>query len=309
MGTNSKPQQNAAHMLVAYVLLAVTFAFAWISPLAAAGKVALVIGNNTYVHAPVLANPVNDAKAVATVLRRIGFEVLEHYDVRKADTGQIMEDFAKQAEAADIGLVYFAGHGIQVSGATYLVPVDVSLESDRDLRKLIPADYFLQDASQAKTVGVVILDACRDNPFIKRLSEATAATRSVSVGRGLSRINDVPRKGLIAYATQAGNVALDGTGAKNSPYAAALVKHLSAPDKDIRLVFGAIRDEVIETTGRRQEPYTYGSLGGEPIYLYSPSDTATTATDTTTQAPQAQEDLISHIPTTQLETPAPITAA
>jgi len=292
----------AMDRLIVAIMLAVVCAIAWTSPSYAAGKVALVIGNNKYVHAPELANPVNDAKAVAAVLRQIGFKVIEHYDVGKAETGQIMEDFAKQAEAADIGLVYFAGHGIQVSGATYLVPVDVSLESDRDLRKLIPADYFLQDASQAQTVGVVILDACRDNPFIKRLSEATAKTRSVSVGRGLSRINDVPKKGLIAYATQAGNVALDGTGNKNSPYATALVKHLSKPNKDIRLVFGAIRDEVIEATDRQQEPYTYGSLGGDPIYLYNPSKT------TTTPAPETQE-VISYIPTTQLETSAPITSS
>lgn len=289
-------------ILALFAVLAL--ALAWASPLAAAQKVALVIGNNAYIHAPALTNPVNDAKAVAKVLRSIGFDVVEHYDVTKTDADDIMEAFAQRTAKASIGLVYFAGHGIQVSGATFLVPVDVALESDRDMRRLIPADYFLQDASQAKTIGVVILDACRDNPFIKRLSEATAQTRSLTVGRGLSRIDAVPTKGLIAYATQAGNVALDSMGGKNSPYATALIKHLGAPNKDIRLVFGAVRDEVIGTTERQQEPYTYGSLGGDPIYLYeAATETSTTSTGTTTQG--GLKDVTSLVPSTQLATSAP----
>ena len=283
------------------------------APASATRKVALVIGNNAYVHAPALSNPVNDAKAVARVLRGIGFDVVERHDVSKSDVEGIMEAFAERAAGADIGLVYFAGHGIQVSGATYLVPIDVSLDSDRDMRKLIPSDYFLQDASQARQVGVVILDACRDNPFIKRLSEATAQTRSLTVGRGLSRIDAVPTKGLIAYATQAGNVALDTTGGENSPYAAALVKHLGAPKKDIRLVFGAIRDEVIETTQRKQEPYTYGSLGGDPIYLNdgeapSPVDTETAEETPAPRSEDPGED-IAFIPKAQLTTSAPVTSS
>ena len=272
----------------------------------AAGKVALVIGNNDYTHAPKLANPVNDARAVAKVLKKIGFKVLEHYDVTKRDADGIMERFAAETASAQIGLVYFAGHGIQVSGTTYLVPVDVSLDSDRDLRKLIPADYLLQDASQARTVGVVILDACRDNPFIKRLSEATAEnTRSVAVGRGLSRIDAVPKKGLIAYATQAGNVALDTTGDRNSPYATALVRHLGSPDKDIRLVFGAIRDEVIELTGRKQEPYTYGSLGGDQIFLNDTGDTTTVKTD---EDDEEDETITAVLSEDDLDTSIPVTA-
>lgn len=301
-----------------------TFALLWLTamvacalstlPALAAPKVALVIGNNAYVHAPALNNPVNDAKAVAQVLRGIGFDVVERYDVGKADVEGVMEAFAQKTAGAEIGLVYFAGHGIQVSGATYLVPVDVSLDSDRDMRKLIPADYFLQDASQARQVGVVILDACRDNPFIKRLSEATAQTRSLTVGRGLSRIDAVPKKGLIAYATQAGNVALDTMGGANSPYAAALVKHLGAPKTDIRLVFGAIRDEVIETTQRKQEPYTYGSLGGDPIYLNDGAEVPSaddTRTAEETPAPEADNpgDDITFIPKAQLTTSAPVTSS
>ena len=295
---------RSRRLAVAIVMMAAC-ALAWTLPAAAAGKVALVIGNNAYVHAPVLANPVNDAKAVASVLRSIGFDVMEHHDVSQADATRIMEDFAARTAQSDIGLVYFAGHGIQVSGDTYLVPTDVPLENDRDMRKLIPASYFLQDASQAKTAGVVILDACRDNPFVKRLSEATAATRSLTVGRGLSRVDvqTVPKRGLIAYATQAGNVALDSMGGQNSPYATALVKHLGAPNKDIRLVFGSIRDAVIDATERKQEPYTYGSLGGDPIYLNAGAANDTTQT---TQQPKPP-DITAFIPAQQLETSAPVT--
>ena len=271
----------------------------------AASKVALIIGNNAYVHAPALDNPMNDARAVAKLLRSIGFDVLEHYDVGKADAGDIMEAFAKKTASADVGLVYFAGHGIQVSGTTYLVPTDVSLDNNRDLRKLIPADHFLEDAAQAGKLGVVILDACRDNPFIKRLSEAVGKSRSVVVGRGLSRIGDVPKNSMIAYATQAGNVALDGTGGVNSPYAAALVKHLGAPNKDIRLVFGAVRDEVIKATEQKQEPFTYGSLGGATIYL---NEAAKTAQPAETEEVQAERE-IAFIPTEQLHNSAPVASA
>ena len=286
--------------IACWVLIAFTAA-----PGFAASKVALIIGNNSYVHAPALDNPVNDARAVAKLLRSIGFDVMEHYDVGKADAGDIMEAFAKKTTSADVGLVYFAGHGIQVSGTTYLVPTDVSLDNNRDLRKLIPADHFLEDAAQAAKLGVVILDACRDNPFIKRLSEAAGKSRSMVVGRGLSRIGDVPKNSMIAYATQAGNVALDGTGGVNSPYAAALVKHLGAPNKDIRLVFGAVRDDVIKATEQKQEPFTYGSLGGTTIYL---NEAAAAAQPAEPEGASAERE-IAHIPTEQLHASAPVASA
>lgn len=298
--------RRSARLSAAILAMAVCVLL-WALPAAAAGKVALVIGNNAYVHAPALANPVNDAKAIASVLRSIGFDVMEHHDVDQATGAKIMEQFAARTAQAEIGLVYFAGHGIQVSGDTFLVPIDVPLKNDRDMRKLIPASYFLQDAAQAKSAGVVILDACRDNPFVKRLSEATAQTRSLTVGRGLSRVDvhTVPKRGLIAYATQAGNVALDSMGGQNSPYATALIKHLGAPNKDIRLVFGSIRDEVISSTDRKQEPYTYGSLGGDPIYLNA--GTSQDATQTTQQP--KPPDITALIPAQQLQTSAPVMAS
>ncbi|MGE3628212.1 MAG: caspase domain-containing protein, partial [Hyphomicrobiales bacterium] len=252
--------------IVAVTLLLLGLFAASLPAALAADKVALVVGNNQYAHAPRLLNPSRDARAIAGTLRSIGFDVMEHYDVDKKAMDTAMEEFARKARDARIGLVYYAGHGIQVHGNAYLVPVDVALEDDRDLRRLVPADYLMQDASKASSLGVVILDACRDNPFLKRIAEASGATRSMVVGRGLARISDVPKNTLIAYATQTGNVALDGDG-ENSPYAAALIKHLPAPGKDVRLIFGAVRDEVISVTGHQQEPYTYGSLGGEAIVI------------------------------------------
>lgn len=235
-------------------------------------NIALVIGNNSYLHAPSLSNPINDAKEISALLKRIGFEVIESYDVNKVKLEQVMDQFSEKVRSAEIGLVYFAGHGIQYEGTTYIVPTDVKLSDNRELRRLIPADYILQDASRASKLGLVILDACRDNPFVKRLSESAGATRSMVVGRGLKRVSDAPSNSLIAYSTQSGNVALDGDTGGHSPYAAALLKNLATKNKDIRLVFGAIRDDVIKMTGRRQEPYTYGSLSGEEIYLFSGSN-------------------------------------
>ena len=247
-------------------LVAVVLALIAGSPASAADGVALVIGSNEYAHAPKLKNARGDAERIASVMEQIGFEVIAVYDADQDAMNAAMEQFAAKAKNARIGLVYYAGHGIQYEGNVYLVPVDVDLGNERDLRKTIPADYLVSDASKASELGVVILDACRDNPFVKQIAEELGPTRSMSVNRGLTRIDTVPTKSLIAYATQSGNVALDGDGA-NSPYATALADNLAIPNKDIRLIFGAVRDEVVEVTDGKQEPYIYGSLGGSEIYL------------------------------------------
>lgn len=232
----------------------------------AAERVALIIGNSNYKHAPKLYNPINDARGVAGVLRSAGFDVIDRYDQSARDIEDALDDFSSRLANARIGLIYFAGHGIQYRGTTYLVPVDVDLSNERDLRKTISAEYFLADSALATQLGIVILDACRDNPFVKRIAESLATTRSISLDRGLGRFKSVPKKTLIAYATQAGNVAMDGAGI-NSPYAMALMKHLATPGKDVRLAFGAIRDEVLKTTAGKQEPFTYASLGADEIHL------------------------------------------
>jgi hypothetical protein len=260
--------------------------------LAADRKVALIIGNSDYRYAPKLKNPLNDAEEIAQALRKINFSVIVANNLVKMAFDKKLSEFSHASAKSSISLVYYAGHGIQVKGKTYLIPPDVKLNSTKDIKNLIPAEYILNGAANAQKVAVVILDACRNNPFTRNLSEAIGASRSsprgrglknrglarvASVGRGLSRITDVPRNTLIAYATQAGNIALDGTG-RNSPYASALVKYISTPNKDIRMVFGSIRDHVLNNTNSRQEPFTYGSLGGNPIYIYKTRET--TKTDT-----------------------------
>jgi hypothetical protein len=230
--------------------------------------IALIIGNNDYAHAPELRNARSDAKRIAKVMKGLGYDVIEAYDADARKMAEAMDEFADKVKSARIGLVYYAGHGIQYQGDAYLVPVDLDLNSERDLRKTVPADYLVSDAAKASELGIVILDACRDNPFVKQIAEDLGPTRSMAVGRGLSRINAAPARSLIAYATQAGSVALDGSG-ENSPYAVSLAEHLNTPNLDVRLIFGAVRDEVVKLTDGKQEPYVYGSLGGDEIYLSS----------------------------------------
>src|SRR5690606_24931394 len=153
----------------------------------AADEVALVVGSNAYQHAPQLKNARGDAERIATVLEGIGFEVIKVFDADKRTLEDAMNAFAEKAKSARIGLVYYAGHGIQFEGNVYLVPTDVDLGNERDIRNTIPADYLVSDASRASELGLVILDACRDSPFVKQLAEDVGPTRSMSVNRGLTR--------------------------------------------------------------------------------------------------------------------------
>ncbi|MGH1350445.1 MAG: caspase family protein [Methyloligellaceae bacterium] len=235
-------------------------------------KVALVIGNNDYLHAPKLRNAGNDARAIATALKAINFHVILAENLNLLKFAAVLQDFSNQTENADISLVYYAGHGIQVDGTTYIVPTDAQLKGKKDLKNLIPAARVLNGSAKAKNVSIVILDACRDNPLSRSLSESRSVSRSTLIGRGLAKIDDVPRNTLVAYATQAGNVALDGHG-QNSPYATAIIRHISQPNRDIRMVFGSVRDHVLENTRLQQEPFIYGSLGGKPIYLHTTGST------------------------------------
>ena len=276
-----------------FLTIALAVLTVWLPGLAetaAARKVALVIGNSNYEHATKLKNPVSDATALAKTLQAIGFDVIAAYDLNRRDLDNQLVTFAEKAADATVSLVYYAGHGLQVHGDTYLVPTDAKLKAERDVRRLIHADHVLKDAAQAAKLAVVIMDACRDNPFVKRLAEAMGPTRSMTVGRGLKQISNVPRNTLVAYATQAGNVALDGK-STNSPYATALIKHIHAPNKDIRMVFGSVRDTVLELTNQRQEPFIYGSLGGEPLYLHHGESSSSPATAAPRSEPEREEEL------------------
>jgi uncharacterized caspase-like protein len=226
-------------------------------------RVALVIGNGAYRNAPELVNPTNDARAMAALLRDLDFEVLEGEDLEREAMEDLIVRFEEAARAADVALAFYAGHGVQVGGRNFLLPVEARLEQRVDLRRLVPADWLIEDAGLAGRLALVILDACRDNPLVRTLQ---AKERSLGVGHGLALAQDLPANMLVAYATGANATAADGTGA-NSPFTEALLENLRTPGLEVGLAFRRVRDSVVTLTGGNQQPATYGSLGGQEFYL------------------------------------------
>lgn len=236
------------------------------SPSALAEKrVALVIGNSAYQNEPKLPNPANDAAAIGDMFRAAKFEVVESKrDLNIAQMRRAFSDFADRARDADIAVVYYAGHGLEVDGVNYLIPVDAVLARDSDaFDEAIPLDRALQVIEPAKQLRLVILDACRDNP-IARSIKRTFATRAL--GRGLAGVEPSRPNTLVAFAAKGGSTADDGNGA-HSPFTASLLQHLTTPGLDIRRSLGIVRDEVMKETVDRQEPFVYGSLGGSDVAL------------------------------------------
>ena len=234
-------------------------------PAFATRRVALVIGNSAYQNVAQLANPSNDAAAMATMLKGAGFDVVQlKRDLKASDMRRALRDFTDDVRDADVAIVYYAGHGIEINGTNYLIPVDALLERDIDAYdEAIPLDRLLTVVDPAKKLRLIILDACRDNPFSKAMKHNMA---SRSVTRGLSRIDPSSPNTLIAYAAKAGSTAADGDD-KNSPFTTALVKYLPRPGLDLRMAFGFVRDDVLKLTHNRQEPFVYGSLGGDDVAL------------------------------------------
>ncbi|MCK1756914.1 caspase family protein [Bradyrhizobium sp. 137] len=246
-------------LLLAFALLFGT------DPAFAGKRVALVLANSAYQHAPLLANPVNDGSVMAKTLKEAGFDIVDsRHDLSALDTRRVLRDFADATRDADIAVVYYAGHGIEVEGSNYLIPVDARLERDTDVYdEALSLDRVLVAVEPAKQLRLVILDACRDNPFGKRMKRTIA---SRGIGRGLAQVEPTSPNTLIAYSAKAGFTAQDGDGA-NSPFTVALSKHLATPGLDVRRAFGFVRDDVLKSTGNKQEPFVYGSLGGEDVPL------------------------------------------
>jgi uncharacterized caspase-like protein len=234
-------------------------------PAFAEKRVALVIGNAAYQNVAKLPNPVNDGATIAATLKGAGFDVVDsRHDLGAADTRRALRDFADRASDADIAVVYYAGHGIEVDGGNYLIPVDAKLERDTDVYdEALSLDRVLLAIEPAKKLRLVILDACRDNPFAKSMKRTVA---SRAIGQGLAKVEPSSPNMLIAYSAKAGFTAADGDG-NNSPFTVALSKHLTTPGLDVRRAFGFVRDDVMKTTNNRQEPFVYGSLGGEDVPL------------------------------------------
>ena len=233
-------------------------------PALADKRVALILGNSNYQNVPPLSNPINDGGVMAATFKNAGFDVVSRYDLSALDTRRVLRDFADRARDADIAVIYYAGHGIEVDGANYLIPVDAKLERDADIYdEAFSLDRILVAVEPVKQLRLVILDACRDNPFARTMKHSLA---SRSIGRGLAKIEPASPNTLIAYSAKAGSTAQDGDG-RNSPFTVALAQHLTKPGLDVRKAFGFVRDDVLKSTGNRQEPFVYGSLGGNDVPL------------------------------------------
>ena len=250
---------RAVRSIVVAVLATVVLALP--SVVLADGRVALVVGNSTYAHIGRLPNPDNDAADMSAALRRLGFEVTTELDADRVELTEALRAFTRRSAGADISLVFYAGHGIEMDGVNYLVPVDARLERDVDVRfETVTVDDLLVSTSGA-SLRLVILDACRNNPLARSM-QRTAATRTVS-GGSFADLNEdlLGDETLVAYAAAAGTTAADGRG-RNSPYTAALLSHLETP-LEIGLLFRRVRAEVLAATNGAQRSHEYHSLVGE----------------------------------------------
>jgi len=247
------------------LLVAFSLFFAGVVSAQAEKRVALLIGNGAYSSGAQLINPRNDVEALRVALKGAGFDFIDaQADLNRASMVRALRNFEEKAQGSDIAVVFYSGHGIEFNGQNYLIPVDAKLDSDRDIDdETLSLDRVLRAIDGATKLKLVLLDACRDNPFNNSMKRSL--TRSV-VSRGLARVDAADANMLIAYAAAPGQLALDGDG-RNSPFTSALVKHLLTPGLDVRLALGKIRDEVSATTGRRQIPFQTGSLGGDLIQL------------------------------------------
>ena len=228
-------------------------------------RVALIIGNSRYTAVSPLSNPKNDAETLGTSLRNLGFgQVTLKFDLSREQLLEALKSFSREADKADWAVIYFAGHGVQIGGINYVLPIDAKLAAERDVTfEAVALEQVLDSVEGARKLRIVILDACRDNPFVPTMKKSAGSTRSV--GKGLANVEPEGAT-LVAYAAKHGQTAEDGQGG-NSPFMAALVKNLPTPGLEINLLFRKVRDDVLAATGKRQEPFTYGSLPSEALYF------------------------------------------
>src|SRR5258707_5649558 len=226
-------------------------------------RVALVIGNSGYRNVPALANPGNDAADVAASLQRLGFTVRRIINGTSEDMRLALRDFAPQARRSEMAVVFFAGHGIEIGGDNWLIPVDAELKEDIAaeheavaLRSLVPI------VGAASKLGLIILDACRNNPFAARMPRSIPVR---AVERGLARVEPAGSV-LVAFAAKEGTTASDGTG-RNSPFTAALLRHIETPGLEGNYLFRNVREAVLNATNSRQDPVVYGALPSSEIYF------------------------------------------
>jgi uncharacterized caspase-like protein len=235
-------------------------------PAAAEKRVALVIGNSAYQNVPRLQNPSNDASDIAEKLRQLGFDVVEGLDLSKRDMEKQIRAFGEKLEGADVGLFYYAGHGLQVDQKNFLAPIDAEFKTESDLDfEAIELDLVLKQMLRNAHTSIVFLDACRDNPLAANLRQTS---RSLDVGRGLARV-EAPASMMVVYSTEPGNVALDGTG-RNSPFAEALLHHIDTEGESIGDMLIDVRNDVLKSTDKKQRPFESASLTGQ--FYFKPAE-------------------------------------
>ncbi len=227
-------------------------------------RVALVIGNGAYRNVPALPNPANDAGDVAAALKRLGFTVSLITNATFDDMRRALIALGRDAADADMAAVFFAGHGMEINGENWLIPVDAELQKDTDAaNEAVSLGSVMLQVSNTKSLGLVILDACRNNPFAAKMRRSLAV-RAADRG-GLGRIEPVGNV-LVAYAARDGTTALDGDG-RNSPFTRALLHNIETPGLEVTFMFRNVRDDVMEATANEQQPFVYGSLSRKAIYL------------------------------------------
>src|ERR1700739_1636246 len=252
-------------------------------------RVAFVVGNGAYKNVAQLPNPPIDAKAMAGVLRNVGFEVVEGVNLTRDKMTEKLLDFGKRAQGADVAVFYYAGHGIAISGTNYLLPVAAEIKSEMDVKlgAAINIDLTLDQTMGDAKVKLVFLDACRDNPFAAKI-KSNSATRSVSVQSGLAEMKSGEGT-LIAFATGPGQTALDGQEGTNSPFTRALTAHITEPGVEIQQAMTEVRAQVSDETSKGQLPWGHTNLTGS-VYLNpaapppAPTAAAAPATSGTTPA-------------------------
>ena len=257
--------------LLSRLLLGLALLVAGLSAAGGAGnRVALLIGNGAYAHVPSLPNPTNDSEDMAAALERLGFAVKLVTDGTYLDLRKSLIEFGNQAQRADIALIFYAGHGINLKGENWLIPVDAELKSESDVTKEAISQKAMMDAvSRASTMGVVILDACRNNPFAAKMRSRDGQKRGIP--RGLAPVQSTQNI-VVAYASAAGTTADDGNG-RNSPFSSALIKHIETPGLEIGLMFRRVRDDVLAATKGEQQPFMNLSLSRTAVYFSPPTGT------------------------------------
>jgi uncharacterized caspase-like protein len=240
----------------------------------AADRVALVIGNGAYQRVPVLANPPRDAADIAGAFERLNFKVTHLSNASASEMRKAIVAFGRASEGSDMAVIFYAGHGMEMGGENWLIPVDAELRSDTDVEsEAISLKSLNLQVSKARQLGLVILDACRNNPFAAQMK---GGSRTRAVARGLAPTEPTDNV-LVAYAARDGTTANDGDG-RNSPFTASLLRNIEKPGLEISFLFRNVRDEVMSATKREQQPFVYGSLSKEAIYLKAPEAASASAT-------------------------------